>query len=290
MLARPRSSIFQALRPPQRIDMPTGGMPILNRDRSGRRRRGQAARQDPRVPAAPFEFVVLVTVVAAMVSGVPPCSGVPVPGHRLTLTPRPDPADRSRDRRTDSSGGASGTTSFFGMEASDGFDLTSETIEICTSAARCGTFDRHVPGRRLGEPVPAADSAPAGAPVSAADSAPPDAPRRYWWGHDGNSTLNLITHGADDHVFGSLVDGDGGFIYNFGHDAQGVPLVRATPASEFSELHADEEELPADPRGTADGPERRRRDATQGIYLNVQYAPCGSMVGACPLVVPRRRG
>ena len=271
-------------------------MPSLNRDRRYRHGQACAAGQvdcafDCRRTAAPF----VIWVAATMVSGIPPCSGMPslVVQRRITLTPRSDPP-ASRDRRTDSTDGANGggggghggaATSIFGTEASSGFDLSSESIEICTSTGRCGTFGRATPGWRPGDPVPVNVELASG-------------PRRYWWGHDGNSTLNLITHGADDHVFGSMIDGDTGLIYNFGYDADGAPLVRATPTSEFSEGHVDEcltghhesdEALPADPRGTADGPGRQRRDATQGISLNVQYAPCDFTVGACPLVVPRRR-
>ena len=251
-------------------------MPSLNRDRRYRHGQACAAGQvdcafDCRRTAAPF----VIWVAAAMVSGIPPCSGMPslVVQRRITLTPRSDPP-ASRDRRTDSTDGANGggggghggaATSIFGTEASSGFDLSSESIEICTSTGRCGTFGRATPGWRPGDPVPVNVELASG-------------PRRYWWGHDGNSTLNLITHGADDRVFGSMVDGDSGLIYNFGYDADGAPLVRATPTSEFSEGHLDdcltnhhesehEEELPDDTGRTADGPA-----APQGIPPNAQHA------------------
>ena len=255
----------------------------MNYDR--RDRHGQATRKVDcpsgcRRPGVPFVIWVTVALAATIVSGIPPCSGMPslVAERRLALTPRSDPP-ASRDRRTDSTDGADGgggghggaATSFFGMEASNGFDLSSETIEICTSTARCGTFGRATPGWRPGDPVPNVELA--------------SGPRRYWWGHDGNSTLNLITHGADDRVFGSMVDGDSGLIYNFGYDADGAPLVRATPTSEFSEGHLDDcltnhhesgpnEELTDDTGRTADGPA-----APQGIPPYAQHARTHRDVG-----------
>ena len=181
------------------------------------------------------------------------------PGHRLTLTPRAD----SHNRHGRSTGDGGGT---FDMVATAGFDLSADTIEICTSAARCGTFSRDIPGWRAGDPVPDAEFE--------------GGPRRYWWGHDGNSTLNLITHGADDRVFGSMVDGRSLLIYSFGADAEGAPLVRASHTSQFTELPplipdegaGTEEGLPGDPGfgspTDADGPSRQRR-ADDGSELDI---------------------
>ena len=243
-------------------------------------------------PAAPF-VIQAALALAALVLAITPCTGMPsrVAGRRLTLTPRADPPARSRnsaDRRRAADGGrgghGGGATSVFDMSASSGFDLSSETIEICTSAARCGTFGRATPGWRPGDPVP--DELASG-------------PRRYWWGHDGNSTLNLITHGIEDQVFGSMVDGNSGLIYSFGHDAEGVSLVRATPTSQFSELpagecatghghHERDQELPipADTESTTQGispyapPPNRKKHGTHRAILTG---------GACLLAFPSQR-
>ena len=202
-----------------------------------------------------------------------PGAGAPS-GHRLTLTPRAD--SHTRHRRSTGDGGGT-----FGMVATAGFDLSATAIEVCgTSAARCSTFGRDIPGWRAGDRVP--------------DAAVDGGPRRYWWGHDGNSTLNLITHGADDRVFGSMVDGSSLLIYSFGYDAEGATLVHATHTDQFTELpphghdHDEEDALPADP-SDVDGPSRQRRgdDGTQLDVMvlwtvNAECANSGQSAGCTP--------
>ena len=207
-------------------------------------------------------------VVAAAMDG-----ATAFPGHRLTLTPRAD--SQTRHRRSTGDGGGT-----FDMVATAGFDLSAAAIEVCTSATRCITFGQDTPGWRAGDPVP--------------DAAIDGGPRQYWWGHDENSTLNLITHGADDRVFGSMVDGSSLLIYSFGYDAEGATLVHATHTDQFTELpphghdHDEEDALPADP-SDVDGPSRQRRgdDGSQLDVMvlwtvNAECANSGQPAGCTP--------
>ena len=149
------------------------------------------------------------------------------------------------------------------MTMSAGFDLSRDEVEVCYGgeAVPCGVFSFARPGLvdRQADRLPSDDGIEADVMV---------APRRYWWGHDGNSTMNLITAGVDDRVFGSMTSGITGLIYDFGYNAEGAPLVRASHTDEFNEMPPEGPDhdheghpVPQQVTNLSSGPARQRRQS-----------------------------